>query len=221
MRSLGRRLPPARRWLARHALRHPDAALPQYFAELLEGVHGRVVEIGCGCGTLFSYYPAAVHELLGVEPNAWSRGEAAKAASQLAFPVRLLETNEADDSLPVGTNTIDVVVCCETLCSVAEQERILVDVRRILRPGGELRVYEHVLASGRMGQIAQRIVDRMGWPKLLGGCHVSRDTVRVITKVGFEWVSLRRVWYARMLVLWPAGPHIIGRARAPEGAVIK
>ncbi len=215
MRSAGS-LTPVQRWLVRHALRHPDAVLPKYFADLLEGVHGRVVEIGCGRGTLFPYYPGTVDELLGVEPNVWSRCEAAKAGSQLAFPVRVLEINEADGNLPIGTSSIDVVVCCETLCSVAEPDRILVEVRRTLRPGGELRIYEHVLASSGMGRMVQRIVDRMGWPRLLGGCHTSRDTVRMISAVGFEWVSLRCIWYARMLILWPAGPHVIGRARTTK-----
>jgi SAM-dependent methyltransferase len=214
MKPVSRRLSPVQRWLVRSAQRHPRAVLPQHFTDLLLGTHGRVVEVGCGTGALFPHYPGTVDELLAVEPNAWSRRAAASTVSHLPFPARVLDSDAAGN-LPVSTSSVDVVVCCETLCSVAEPDRVLADIRRILRPGGELRIYEHVLAASGMGRMIQRMVDLLGWPRLLGGCHTSRDTTRTISEAGFEWVSLRHVWSARMLILWPAGPHVIGRAREP------
>jgi ubiquinone/menaquinone biosynthesis C-methylase UbiE len=215
MKPVGRRQSPVQRWLVRSARRRPSAVLPVHFANLLQGIQGRVVEVGCGEGALFPHYPGTVDELLAVEPNAWARRAAASVASHLGFSAQVLDSDVAG-GLPASISSVDVVVCCEALCSVAEPDRMLAEIRRILRPGGELRIYEHVLATSRIGRIIQRMVDRLGWPKLLGGCHASRDTTRMISEAGFEWVSLRRVWYARKLILWLVGPHIIGRARAPD-----
>lgn len=202
----------------RHAERHQSPVLIAHFAELVQGARGRVVEIGCGVGSLFPHYPTTVDELVAVEPNAESRAAAATIASRLPFSARVVD-NDLTGCIPVATNSVDVVVCCEVLCSVADPVRVLEEIRRILKPGGELRVYEHVLAAGWVGRMVQRVVDRAGWTWLLAGCHTARDTTRTISEAGFEWVAHRPVWYARLLITWPAGPHVIGVARSASHPV--
>jgi hypothetical protein len=95
---------------------------------------------------------------------------------------------------------------------------MLREIRRVLRPDGELRVYEHVVARNRLGRLAQRVLDRLLWPRMLDGCHLSRDISRLVGSAGFEWVQQRRVWFARLPFMIPSGPHIIGAAR-PASAV--
>jgi hypothetical protein len=81
------------------------------------------------------------------------------------------------------------------------------------QPSGELRVYEHVLATRPLGRAIQRAVDCAGWPTLLGGCHTARDTCGAINRAGFIWEGHRRVWQASMPLTWPTGPHLLGTAR--------
>lgn len=198
------------RWLLRRAEARPDPVLAAHLAELLAGVAGRVVEIGCGRGKLFPRYPESVTELIAVEPDPRSRAHAEPVAAAQRFPIRVLDGRA--EALPVDTGWADVVVCCEVLCSVADPAAVLAEARRVLREGGELRVYEHVLASNRPGRLVQRAVDLAGWPRLLGGCHTARDTVNAVRHSGFRWRGQQRVWQASIPLTWPSGPHVLGSA---------
>ena len=99
------------------------------------------------------------------------------------------------------------------LCSVPDQARALAELRRVLRPAGELRFYEHVVASSRSGARAQRVADATFWPHIAGGCHMARDTRVAITAAGFEVMSYQRVHFEGRLP--DALPHVLGTARAP------
>jgi SAM-dependent methyltransferase len=192
-------------WSAR---RHPSPALNALLAELLHGI--------CGVGHLFHRYPATVDALTAVEPDPDLRTAAIAEAGRLRLPVRVVDVADGGD-IPAATGSADAVVCCEVFCSVADTQRLLGEIRRVLRPGGELRVLEHVAANSALGRAAQLLIDELGWPRLLGGCHVSRETSAAISGAGFDWIGLRRVWYARTPMLAPLGPHIIGAAALRAG----
>jgi SAM-dependent methyltransferase len=199
------------RYLLRRAERRPDPALTRLHEELLDGVRGVVVEVGCGRGRLFPRYPSAVDRLVAVEPDPASREAARAAAAEVGFDVQVVDGDA--EALPLDDASADVVVFSEVLCSVARPDRVLAEARRVLRPSGELRAFEHVAAQGVPGRLAQRLVDVAGWPRLLGGCHTSRDTTAAVERAGFTWSALRRPWQTSMLLTSPSGPHILGTAR--------
>lgn len=199
------------RWLQRRAERRPDPALAVLHEELLAGVGGVVVEVGCGRGRLFDRYPPAVRRLVAIEPDPQSRRAAQVAASETLIPVEVLDGDAG--RLPLSDGTADAVVLSEVLCSVPDPAVALREVWRVLRPGGELRVFEHVVADHPVGRLGQRLVDLAGWPRLLGGCHTARDTGAAIESAGFAWQGRRRVWSASTALTAPAGPHLLGTAR--------
>lgn len=178
--------------------------------ELLAGLSGRVLELGPGDGGNFALYPAGVSELVAIEPEPYLRAKALRAAARAAIQVRVLEAT-ADD-LPAEDGSFDAAVSALVLCSVPDQARALAELSRILRPGGELRFYEHV-RSGNPGIVrAQRAVDRLFWPRTFGGCHTARDTTAAIAAAGFEIETKREVLVGPRL----AGVvrlHVLGRAR--------
>ena len=132
--------------------------------ELLAGASGRVVEVGAGNGINFEHYPVSVTELIAVEPEPYLRHQAEKAAVDAPLPVRVMPGVAA--SLELEQDSVDVVVVCGVLCSVADQREALAEFRRVLRPGGELRFYEHV-RSRRPGFARwQRQVD-WAWSRTL------------------------------------------------------
>jgi SAM-dependent methyltransferase len=110
---------------------------------LLDGLHGTVLELGAGHGLNFPHYPAEVSEVIAIEPEPTLRARATEAAASAPVPVRVLAG--VADELPVADESVDAAVTSLVLCSVPDQRRALAELRRVLRPGGELRFYEHVI----------------------------------------------------------------------------
>lgn len=179
--------------------------------ELLAGLAGRVVEVGTGNGLNFSHYPAAVREVVAVEPEAYLRRMAILAAERAPVPVDVVDGTA--DELPLPDASVDAAVCSLVLCSVPDQAAALAEVRRVLRPDGELRFYEHVLARSPRFARFQRLVDVVH-PLLSGGCHVTRDTLSVIEAAGFSTIRVRRFRFVPDPLATTAAPKVLGSARA-------
>jgi ubiquinone/menaquinone biosynthesis C-methylase UbiE len=179
--------------------------------KLLEGVSGRVVELGAGNGLNFAHYPATVTKVIALEPEPTLRTAAERAAATAPVPVIVL--GGTADALPLGDGEVDAAVASLVLCSVPDQARALAELRRVVRPGGELRFYEHVVADRQPLRGLLQLADRSGlWPKLAGGCHPARDTCGAIRAAGFEIERCERFGF-RGSALEPSVPHILGIAR--------
>jgi ubiquinone/menaquinone biosynthesis C-methylase UbiE len=179
---------------------------------LLAGLAGRVLEVGAGNGLNFAHYPPAVTEVLAVEPEPYLRGLAQVAAGQAPVPVRVVAGTA--DALAVADASMDATVASLVLCSVPDQARALAELYRVLRPGGELRFFEHVQADTAGLARIQRLADLV-WPTLVGGCHTSRDTLTATTAAGFQITSVQRFRFPEGRLPQPAAPHVLGVAHRP------
>ncbi|MFE8007004.1 class I SAM-dependent methyltransferase [Streptomyces sp. NPDC057418] len=179
--------------------------------ELLSGVSGRVIEIGAGNGLNFAHYPGSVSEVVAIEPERGLRQLAARAGLRAEVPVDVVPGTA--EALPVKSEAFDVAVASLVLCTVRDLPRALSEIKRVLRPGGELRFFEHTLAQGRALATTQRWVDRTFWPLLFGGCHTARDTIAAIEAAGFELGTYRRLRIPEKGVQLPSTPCVLGVAR--------
>lgn len=180
--------------------------------EALSGLRGRVIEIGAGNGHNFRHYPNTVTEVVAVEPERFLRSRAEEAAVAADVPITIHAGTA--DALPAETASCAAAVFSLVLCSVPDQAAALQEAMRVVRPGGEIRLFEHVVAQTRPMTTMQRGIDLV-WPLLGGGCHTSRDTPTAVTDAGFEIEQLRRFMFAPCLLTKPAEPHIIAVARRP------
>jgi ubiquinone/menaquinone biosynthesis C-methylase UbiE len=177
--------------------------------EMLAGARGRAVEVGAGNGINFRHYPATVDDVLAVEPESYLRARAQAAARQAPVPVWVRAA--VADELPVEDNCCDTAVASLVLCSVPDPPRALAELRRVLRPGGEPRFFEHVRSDDPTRARVQTWLDRSGvWPGLGGGCHCARDTVGAVKAAGFHIERLEHVTIGPTWVV--TNPYVVGVA---------
>lgn len=178
--------------------------------ELLAGLGGRVVELGSGIGSNFEHYPAAVTEVVAVEPEPYMRAKSEEAAASAPVAVRVVDG--VADALPLADESVDAAVASLVLCSVPDQATALAELRRVIKPGGELRFYEHVQSKRASSRRLQRALDATVWPRVSGGCHMTRDTRGAIEAAGFIVQRSRRFPFPPNRF---GLPHILGSARRP------
>jgi ubiquinone/menaquinone biosynthesis C-methylase UbiE len=180
--------------------------------KLLAGLSGRVVEIGAGNGANFAHYPQTVTEVVALEPEPFLRAKAEESARRAPVPVQVRDA--VADELPLESASVDAAVASLVLCTVPDPSRALAELRRVLKPGGELRFMEHVRADHALKARVQQTLDRSRiWPLIGGGCHCSRATVATIESAGYtvdevESLALGPSWFV-------TNPHVVGRAHAP------
>lgn len=176
--------------------------------ELLGGLAGRICEVGAGNGLNFAHYPPEVVEVIAVEPDPVLRGYAERAAAAATVTVKVVDGTA--EALPLSDGSCDAVVTSLVLCSVPDQSVALVELRRVLRPGGELRFYEHVRSThptyGRLEDLVAPV-----WSKIAGGCHPNRSTEGAIVGGGFSILAIDRFGFSPQPPI-PAVRHILGRA---------
>jgi SAM-dependent methyltransferase len=95
----------------------------------------RVLDLGCGTGRFVAALRDAGADAVGVE-----LAETALRRARANVPGADLRLVEPDGSLPLEHGSVDLVWCSEVLEHVADTEHVLLEVRRVLRPGGRLLV---------------------------------------------------------------------------------
>lgn len=179
---------------------------------LLAGLQGEVIEVGAGHGPNFAHYPPEVARVVAVEPELHLQQAAQQAVATAPVPVEVHDG--LAERLPFDDDSFDAAVLSLVLCSVPDQPTALAEVRRVLRPSGQLRFYEHVRSSRPRSARVQHAVDVV-WPHLAAGCHTARDTVGAIEQAGFVVDELDRFRFPDSRLVLPTSPHALGRAQAP------
>jgi ubiquinone/menaquinone biosynthesis C-methylase UbiE len=157
----------------------------------LAEVKGIVLEVGFGSGHNLPHYPAAVKKVVGVDPSGEGAKLAKKRIAQAPFPVELLPLRGEEITAPDGS--FDSVVSTFSLCTIPDPQAALLQMRRVLRPGGRFFFVEHGRSDDPK---VQRWQDRLnGMQKCLaGGCNLNRPIDRLITTAGFQLQTLDRYY---------------------------
>ena len=182
------------------------AGLHAHREQLLSPLAGRVLEIGGGTGSNLSSYGAAVTSLTITEPDRHMLRRLEAHVREQMPTARVLRAPAED--LPFGDDSFDAVVSTLVLCGVDDQPRALREIRRVLRPGGQLVFFEHVRSDDPK---VARQQDRMNpVNRFVAGCECNRPTLESIRGAGFDVeASTATLWKAPRFLR----PAIVGRAR--------
>lgn len=152
--------------------------LDRWRRKLIARAAGRVLEVGCGTGLALRHYPEKAR-VVGLDPalDALSKAQRRLPATPLI--------NGSAEALPFANDSFDCVVSSLVFCSVPDPLRGLAEVKRVLKPDGQLLMLEHVQARSRFGA---RLLDTVQplWTKVAGGCHPNRRTEELVEQAGFR-----------------------------------
>lgn len=156
-------------------------------ARAVDGLAGRVLEIGFGSGLNAGLYPAEVDRVDAVEPSdvGWQLSEGRRRDAEV--PIERVGLD--GQVLPVGDASYDAVLSTFTLCTIPDAGQALAEVRRVLRPGGALHFLEHGLAPDEGVARWQRRLDPLE-RLVAGGCELSRDVPALVAVAGFDVVEV-------------------------------
>jgi ubiquinone/menaquinone biosynthesis C-methylase UbiE len=157
--------------------------IERHRAQVVPAARGEVLELGFGSGLNLPHYDRSrVSRVWALEPAEAMRGLAGPRIVASGLPVQWLA--EPAEALSLPAASVDTVVSTFTLCTVADAGAALAQVRRVLRPGGQLLFCEHGAAPDAGVRRWQHRLDG-AWGRLAGGCHLNRDVAALLGGAGF------------------------------------
>ena len=150
---------------------------------------GRILELGVGTGKNLRYYPRG-REVVAMDISQRMLHRAQRKAECLGMSVRL-ELGDAQQ-LAYPNGSFDIAVATFLFCSVPDPQLGLAEVRRILKPGGQLLLLEHTLSERPLLRRIMRWLDPI--PFRIWGAHIDRDTVANVGAAGFVEVEAMNLY---------------------------
>ena len=160
-----------------------NQALDQYRRKTIELAKGVVLEVGVGSGLNLPLYGRAVDRVFALDLSPELLTLARERARDAIVQVSLLQASA--EAIPFARSVFDCVIMTWTLCSIPQPASALAEMRRVLKPGGQLLFVEHGLSpETRVAQWQHRITPCWRW--ISGGCHLDRKTDDLLRAAGFE-----------------------------------
>ncbi|WP_269430946.1 class I SAM-dependent methyltransferase [Microbacterium mangrovi] len=154
---------------------------------VLPALSGDVLDVGAGTGAAADHLGTTVR-WIALEPSRSARRDLSTRVRDR--PESQLLAARAED-IPLPDASVDAVIAGTVLCSVRDPARALAQIRRVLRPGGRLVFFEHVVApAGTWTRVLQRTYAPLS--RIIdAGCDPARDTETAIRDAGFQTVDVR------------------------------
>lgn len=170
-------------------------AFAEQRAKVIPRAAGRVLEVGYGSGNSLPWYdPTKVESLIALDPASGAMALARERERAAAFPVEHISLR--GEEIPLDEASVDSVVVAYTLCTIPDVVHALENMRRVIKPGGELIFVEH--GSSPKPHIArwqQRL--NKAWGIAFGGCHLVRNPPELLKQAGFDLVHSEELEVSR------------------------
>lgn len=164
-------------------------------SQVVPRAKGRVLEVGMGSGINLEFYdPDRVEMVYGLEPSEGMRQKAQANLNRSSIKVEWLDL--PGEKIPLKDNSIDTILLTFTLCTIPDWQAALEQMKRVLKPAGELLFLEHGESPDKVTCKWQHRITP-GWKKLAGGCHLNRNIAELLKQGGFEIQELENLYIPR------------------------
>jgi ubiquinone/menaquinone biosynthesis C-methylase UbiE len=168
-----------------------DAGLREMRRELLAQARGRVLELGAGTGLNLEHYPEQIEGLTLVEPDPHMTEQLREKLARSGRAAEVSVVEAPGEQLPFADESFDTAVVTLVLCTVPDPEGTLREIKRVLKPDGQLLFLEHVRSNHPdLAKWQDRL--ESPWRFLADGCHCNRDTAAAIDAAGFQLGDVER-----------------------------
>ena len=165
--------------------------LSRYRKQLLEPLHGNILEVGSGTGINFKLYPKDCH-VVASEPSehmlkyAQERLKMEPVEAEIELVLAGVGSQKLEKHVPA--NGFDAIVCTLVLCTIPEPEAAVASFKKWLKPEGKLIILEHVHGTSKRRKLVHNVLNP-AWKRFAEGCHINRDTAAMLRHAGFtaEW----------------------------------
>ena len=161
-------------------------------ARVCEGLRGDVMEVGFGTALNVAYYPTEVSRVVAIEPSRVCSRIAAPRVAAIAVPVEY--GGLTGEHLDLPDDAFDAVLSTWTLCTIPDLDAALAEIRRVLKPGGNLHFVEHGHAPHETIARWQQRLEPMN-KRLAGGCHLTRRIADEVERAGFAIEKLDTYYF--------------------------
>ena len=165
-------------------------AIEKQRSKVVPSAYGKVLEIGMGSGLNLKHYDASKVEMIwGLEPSPGMRRKAQANLDACDIEVQWLDL--PSETIPLDDDSVDTVVLTYTLCTIADTQKALAEMRRVLKPEGQLVFSEHGESPDLAVKKWQSRINPV-WKKLAGGCNLNRRIPELISAAGFDILELKQ-----------------------------
>lgn len=158
---------------------------------------GEVLDVGIGTGANLPYYPRGLR-ITGIDLSPAMLAIGRQRARELGIDARLREGDA--QALPFDDACFDTVVCTLVLCAVPDDHAAIAELHRVLRPGGNLLLLDHVASSWWPILAVQKAVEVVTIKT--SGEHFTRRPLTRLPDAGFEIVEAHRLRAGTVERVW-------------------
>lgn len=157
---------------------------------LFEGLSGRILDAGVGTGRNAPFYPRGAN-VVGIDLSPAMLVRAERRRTRSAASIELREMDVVNLDFP--TASFDAAVATFLFCVLADDRQVpaLRELRRVVRPGGTIRLLEYVRPHGKLRRLSVALWEP--WVAWAYGAGFDRNTATHIPEAGLELVDARLV----------------------------
>jgi len=169
-----------------------DKCIMRQRGKVVPLAHGRVLEVGIGSGLNLSFYDKSrLEKLVGLDPSPELGKLARKRAAEAGVDVDWLALSS--EKIPLPDASVDSIVITYTMCTIPDVHSALLEMRRVLKSGGQMFFSEHGRAPDASVRKWQDRINPV-WGRIAGGCRLNRDVPRILQDAGFELTDLQTMY---------------------------